>query len=594
MKKFLTSFFLILILSGITYAQTAGQIQDEAYPNQTIVSDNSPYAQLWKQVLDARKSGNEILYNELCGQLKTQYPNKFEKVNSSINPFKVVKDGVQPPFVPTDWITGDVLIHAGNICPPTPGNPNPNDRTIKIEADTNGNQYAAFINGTRDTMFLYKSTNLGLNWGLITSVTVTGMLFHSFDMFITDSLNTFKLGFAVSVVTTTSNFDGNLYWATVKDDGSGFWTQQIQATPSGRGLISPAIISDGYLWSASSTYWYVAYQNVDASTGAGNQALLALSIDWGASWLVDTARNSYNDYELDVDYTYSADTIYVLLTNNLSSSNENLRLRYSALSNIGTGVSFKQFNPASTSSPEKAGCLTSKRIISDLVVTYTIVQSGNNNIAYSYGLNGYAWTTGVPLSNGTQSETRSKIECLESQGDYHVSLVSTASGYDTVVYYKSTNITSGFADRQVVNVTNNSSPSISPDVVGYKVSVSANGGGVIFAGASQAGLFYDGSEIITGLGKTSTGIPASFSLLQNYPNPFNPATVIEFNIPKNEFVTLKVYSISGELVKVLLSSNINAGSYKYSFDGTGLSSGIYFYQIQSGEFFETKKMILIK
>lgn len=596
MKQIVSIFIFIIFLTGLIYSQTAEEIREESFPKEKIVTDNSPYAQLWKQIVEARKSGNETLYNELRRQLRQQYPSKFvhEVTNRSV--IQAGMTGFPAPFVPNDWISGDITIYFGNISAPTSGNPNSNDRMIKIESDSSGNQYSSFINGTRDTMFLYKSTNYGLSWGMLQFMFLSSNeKFHSFDMFVTDSVSDFRIGYAVSVVSASgTGQDGSLYWGSVRGDGTGFWIQQIQATPSGRGLIGPAIISDGYSWAANDTYWYVTYQNVDAITGAGNLALLSLSDNWGISWLVDTARSSFNDYELDIDYTYDADTIYVLLTNNLTASNENLRLRYSALSNIGTGVSFKQYNPASTSAPEKAGCLTSNRITSDLVVSYTIVESGNDNISYTYGLNGYNWSAGIPLANGTNSETRAKLECQESQGIYHASLVSTASGYDTVIYYKTTNIGSGFGNRQVVNVTNNSSSSVSPDVTGFRISSSANGGGVIFAGAGQTKLFYDGSEIITGISIPGNGIPSDFTLRQNYPNPFNPFTVIEFNIPKNEFISLKIYSISGELIKVLLSSNINAGSYKINFDGTGLASGIYFYRIQTVDFTDTKKMILIK
>ena len=598
MKQFLSFFIFILFLTGLVYSQTAKEIHDEAYPENKIVTDNSPYAQLWKQVVEARKSGNDYLHNALREQIKQQYPDRFSHVEySSILPHAGT-EGTIPPFINQDWIVGEVIIYSGNISTPTNGNPNPFDRLIKVESDSNGIQYTAFVNGTRDTLFVYKSAGtLHGNWSRIQYILPgSGQKFHSFDMFIADSLNVFRLGFALSTVSENgSGYDGSLFWATMNDNGSGFRAQVIQATPGGRGLISPAIISDGYTWSANNTYWYVAYQNVDVNTGVGNLALLSLTDDWGYNWLIDTARSSYNDYELDVEYTYDADTIYVLLTNNLTTSNENLRLRYSALSNIGTGVSFKQYNPASTSAPEKAGCLTSNRSSSDLVVTYTIVESGNNNISYSYGIDGYTWITGVPLSNSSQSETRAKIECQENAGIYHICHVSTISGYDSVIYYKSSNISTGFGDRHAVNdYFNSSSSSVSPDIVGFKFSSPTSAGGTAFAGSGESTLYYDNSVLFVGIKPFRNEIPKVFSLLQNYPNPFNPITVIEFNIPKNEFVTLNVYNVTGELVKSLLSSGINAGSFKYSFDGSGLSSGIYFYRLQAGEYTETRKMILIK
>ncbi len=86
----------------------------------------------------------------------------------------------------------------------------------------------------------------------------------------------------------------------------------------------------------------------------------------------------------------------------------------------------------------------------------------------------------------------------------------------------------------------------------------------------------------------------SYSLAQNYPNPFNPSTKIEYSIPADGFVTLKVYNAAGEEVKRLISKNKAAGSYNVTFDASGLPSGIYFYRLQSGTYTSVKKMILLR
>lgn len=88
------------------------------------------------------------------------------------------------------------------------------------------------------------------------------------------------------------------------------------------------------------------------------------------------------------------------------------------------------------------------------------------------------------------------------------------------------------------------------------------------------------------------GIPGKYELSQNYPNPFNPATKINFAIPKQGLVTLKVYDILGKEVKTLVNEVKLAGFYTVDF--TGLSSGVYFYRIRSGEFTDIKRMMLVK
>lgn len=89
-------------------------------------------------------------------------------------------------------------------------------------------------------------------------------------------------------------------------------------------------------------------------------------------------------------------------------------------------------------------------------------------------------------------------------------------------------------------------------------------------------------------------IPNTFTLEQNYPNPFNPSTTIRYSIPTSEFVSLKVYDVLGNEVATLVNEEKSAGSYEVEFNASLLSSGIYFYKLQVGNFVETKKMILMK
>jgi Secretion system C-terminal sorting domain len=90
------------------------------------------------------------------------------------------------------------------------------------------------------------------------------------------------------------------------------------------------------------------------------------------------------------------------------------------------------------------------------------------------------------------------------------------------------------------------------------------------------------------------GIPEIFSISQNYPNPFNPVTRINYDIPQDGIVTIKIFDISGKEVASLINEYKSAGYYTISFDATSLSSGVYFYRLESGNFSAVKKMFLIK
>jgi len=89
-------------------------------------------------------------------------------------------------------------------------------------------------------------------------------------------------------------------------------------------------------------------------------------------------------------------------------------------------------------------------------------------------------------------------------------------------------------------------------------------------------------------------VPETYSLSQNYPNPFNPNTKIDYSVKANGNVSIKVYNVLGKEVAVLVNEFRNAGIYTVNFDASSLSSGVYFYTIQTGGFTDTKKMILIK
>jgi hypothetical protein len=97
-----------------------------------------------------------------------------------------------------------------------------------------------------------------------------------------------------------------------------------------------------------------------------------------------------------------------------------------------------------------------------------------------------------------------------------------------------------------------------------------------------------------GISQISTLIPGEYKLEQNYPNPFNPTTKITFAITKPDFVSLKVYDITGKEVAQLVSEKLQTGTYSYEFNASVLSSGIYFYTLKSNNFVSTKKMVLVK
>ena len=185
-----------------------------------------------------------------------------------------------------------------------------------------------------------------------------------------------------------------------------------------------------------------------------------------------------------------------------------------------------------------------------------------------------------------------------------------SNNYFDIYFRHSTN--SGSFWYSASRITNNSGPirdnryvSISSkNIYGYNMIFH-----MLFQQDSIPGSFINGAEKSLakimycklvlptgGFGIQSIGseIPEAFRLRQNFPNPFNPKTIIDFDIPKESEVELTVYNSQGKVIAVLVDQNLTAGSYRVDWNAEKFSSGIYFYTIRAGNFYESKKMVLIK
>ncbi|MCK5086317.1 MAG: T9SS type A sorting domain-containing protein [Melioribacteraceae bacterium] len=115
----------------------------------------------------------------------------------------------------------------------------------------------------------------------------------------------------------------------------------------------------------------------------------------------------------------------------------------------------------------------------------------------------------------------------------------------------------------------------------------------IMNSAPQTQALYWFDAVVIGVDDKTT-LPESYSLAQNYPNPFNPTTMITYAIPEKANVTLTVYNLLGQEVATLVNEVKNVGTYEVNFKANQLTTGVYFYTIQAGQFTSTKKMMLIK
>lgn len=100
--------------------------------------------------------------------------------------------------------------------------------------------------------------------------------------------------------------------------------------------------------------------------------------------------------------------------------------------------------------------------------------------------------------------------------------------------------------------------------------------------------------LLTGIRNISGEVPTGVVLHQNYPNPFNPETKIRFSINGSYFVKVKIFSLTGQEIETIFNDNLSTGNYELLWNGAKYSSGIYYYQLQAGNFIQTRRMTLVK
>lgn len=372
-------------------------------------------------------------------------------------------------------------------------------------------------------------------------------------------------------------------------------------------------------------------------TFAGGSFGVCRSTDNGMSWL-----NSYSEYLVN-DYEYYV-TDLISLNNELFASYYNYGVckstdygaNWSPVNNWPTGFSVNKFASkgeklfAVTSPPDiflstngGANWYSVNNGLGNFALYKLIAKEENLFITTEQGVffssnDGTTWTqrnNGIqylnnkeiaiidstiflPSQNGMYYSTNNGLNWLFKEWPYYLPgascLFPLAHYLFMGIYGGGIYMSSDFGDSWIL--INDSMPE------DYTVSAFTSSGDYLLAGTEGAGIWQRPlSQIITDMKDEESSNPLYYVLYQNYPNPFNPVTKIKFTIPIVETqrdaslrVTLKVYDILGREIATLVNEEKPAGTYEVEFDGTGLPSGIYFYQIKASSFVKTKKMILLK
>ncbi len=224
----------------------------------------------------------------------------------------------------------------------------------------------------------------------------------------------------------------------------------------------------------------------------------------------------------------------------------------------------------------------------DLVVGGNFTMAGSipaNNIAI---WDGTQWST---LGDGLNGPVR---DILVSGSDIYVGGQFTEAGGNITYSIARWDGTSWHPLGSGINQSNNFAAIATVNSLLASPDGLYAGGQFTHAGDKYSNMIALYTDFTTGIKTESSIPPEKYSLSQNYPNPFNPSTNIDFSIPRQELVQLKIYDAIGEEIVTLIDGVMNQGNYSIKFDARNLASGIYFYKLRSGNFYKVKKMVLTK
>ncbi len=347
------------------------------------------------------------------------------------------------------------------------------------------------------------------------------------------------------------------------------------------------------------------FTNVDVASPSTSQAQITNYINGGVSWIWFIGHGSETSWAnpvwnmsnmVNLNYGYKQPSII-----SIACSNTDLDYSQTADCFGEAWIERSNGNSASnfTGSTELCAFYTTDTIGREMLYAYFRHGIYDFGSMLNYGkIQAYNYFNG----NGTVVETINQYMVLgdptqEAYSDVPkgLNVITSLSGSDYKINVRAQGINSAGA---LVGVNQNSELKASgyTDSLGnysFSSSLIQNGTPVNLVVTGKNLQPYDGDMILTSVTNISQN-PQSYSLSQNYPNPFNPVTHLEFGITELEFVSLKVYDVLGNEIKTLVNEMKTPGAYNIEFDGSNLSSGIYFYKITAGEFTEVKKMTLLK
>ncbi len=563
--------------------------------------NNDKIQTVLSQIREARLAGNESKVENLQHEL--------EKISGNISQDNAVysNNGPLPIIEYVNYPLGNPDYNLTVISPSDPA------WAIATSTDPiTGRLYAVqtkYVNAGSDTAKVYTSTNHGMSWSLIYRVYYTVDIDYRNDELDIEAINNGTSSYIYIVAGFTASGVNYSTIYRMNSSGGEFFAANFYNSASGNAFIYPRITSDNGKYT-SLTYVYIILTQ-DSTTGSTHHLKTKFSIITNpfASTPTITNRNftSANSYWWnqpglpdtsilynDIVYSDSAATDWIITVSNFYRANlNNLYLTYSSDYGATSPARYPTLTESNVNyKPRLASSRNDDTIGGQyIMLVYTRQFSSTDWDPYYRRTtdNGSNWSSGYisAVSDTTVYTDVAGIPGIRNKFRFAYAVTTgSSSGSIWLREYNNGSMPAAF------NLSTNMGNNFTPVRAGYRLTTDSCftlGHGVTGIGVYA---FMGCSGSLINVGKNE--IPVEFNLSQNYPNPFNPNTKISYSIPLPGFVTLKVYDVLGKEVATLINENKNAGNYIVEFNAENLTSGVYFYKLETNGFSAIRKMILMK
>lgn len=476
--------------------------------------------------------------------------------------------------------------------------------------------YAVGATGT-----ILKTTNGGVNWTALTSGTTINLS----SVYFTSDLIGYVAGTGGNVRKTTN---GGTNW-TLLTSGTASNLNSVNFSSASTGWICGTVsamrktTNDGTNWTAQTlsggTTTMTSVQFVDANSGwaTGMAGRINFTANGGTTWITQTSPSNNN---LNNVFMLNSTTGWIVGENGtiMKTTTGGLSVPTApTLTAPANGASNIPVTPTFTWNAVNGA--TSYRIqistVSNFAILIDTAIVATNSYTVASGIlqpaTGYFWRVNASNAIGTSANSTTFNFSTVLNLPPTPTLVSPANGQSgeplspTLVWAPISGVTSfhiqvsSLPDFSVINDSATVAGNVNQRVVpAGRLALATNYNWRVRATNSSGTGPYTSSwsffTVAVGVNLISAEVPKEFKLFNNYPNPFNPSTKIKFNVPKTEFTSLKVYDSNGRLVSELLNNTLTPGTYEVDFQAATLSSGVYFYKLESASFTDTRRMILMK